>query len=1386
MSDQRWRTVTPSPYPWEREALEFIRQGLPDHDPYQAWALLEFPADDGSLNEIDLLVLSPAGFYLVEIKSWPGVLTGDLQNWVVEHEGRTRVYDAPLFLANRKAKRLKGILQRQRAAAGTPIPFVQPLIFLSHPDIEVKLEGLPRQRVCVRDLPAQGDRPARPGILKALTTGEVTGLRLAPAEPIRRPLAKVVLRAMDQLKIGQSGRARRLGDYELGNLLYESSGGVYQDFLATHITIPTIKRRARVYLVARTPGSLDRDTIRRAAEREFRILQGLQHPGFVKPDQLTEHELGPALLFDHQDGSVRLDQYLREKGPELSQGTALDILRQVAEVVRYAHRKRIVHRALCPRSVLVRDPKSPNPQVQILDWQIGSRGTESTEGGTLHVSATRHVEELVEDTAALYRAPEFAADTDEAGEQLDVFSLGALAWHLLTKQPPADTPGALWETLRDGGGLDLTAVLDGVPEELRDLVLLATHPNVSRRFDSAEEFLKRLDAVEERLTRPAEEPVVHPLEAKPNDRIGQGFTVRRRLGSGGTAVALEVEKEGTISVLKVARTPEVNARVQAEGEVLAKLRHPRIVAYYETLEIAGHTAIRTPKAGDETLAHRLRDEGTLSLDLLQRFGEDLLEAVAHLEAVGIPHRDIKPDNLGIGPFGKNDELHLALFDFSLARARLDDIDAGTDGYIEPFLKLRRPPRWDLHAERWAAAIVLYQMATGALPRWGDGKSDPALVECDATIDAASFDPSIRDPLAAFFAKSFQRNPGDRFDSTESLRLAWRQVFVAAAAPHRDPATIEADRAAVLARATMTTLCAELPLSARALNACERIGVVTVGDLLRAPLAKINLLRGVGNKTRQEISQWSQDLRVRFPQVPAQVPMPEEPAEAEQVDAYSIDALLPVVLLPDTSRNRDTLQTLRAALGLESDHWPSQTEAAKQRGKTATAISLALAAARRRWRKAKAITALRTLVQEILIQQGGVASVEELTSAVLAARGSTELEPMRTRSARAVLRAAVEAEGDSADPRYLIRRHASTVLVAGSSPLADYGLRLGAKADELACSDPLPSPSRAVTVLSKVTPPECVPPLSDARLLRLAVAASKSAALSSRQEIYPRGLDARRALQLAQGSLFFGEALGEEELRRRVRLRYPQAQALPFRPQLDRWIEDLRLELEWDPLAHDGRGGYTSRLRSGSSLTTWLVRDHPTAATPEADLLSRCRERLRQASREGAFLVLLTTPGRHRAVEAALMSQHHVNPVHLEKTLIDEMRQVAAAAKVDWSVVLRTDAAGPMAPDWPQLLTLVKRAVPAVTTAVVAAGKEATVLATYPGLLARYGQMELLEQLRDRTGRALADGHLQGLWVLIAANEQSSLPQIDSVPLPVIGSSQWLRLPSTFAEETIAV
>jgi len=65
----RWKSFAESKFPHEREALEFLAQGLPDSDPVVLYSNFEFIADDGSVNEIDALVVTRAGFFLIEIKS---------------------------------------------------------------------------------------------------------------------------------------------------------------------------------------------------------------------------------------------------------------------------------------------------------------------------------------------------------------------------------------------------------------------------------------------------------------------------------------------------------------------------------------------------------------------------------------------------------------------------------------------------------------------------------------------------------------------------------------------------------------------------------------------------------------------------------------------------------------------------------------------------------------------------------------------------------------------------------------------------------------------------------------------------------------------------------------------------------------------------------------------------------------------------------------------------------------------------------------------------------------------------------------------------------------------------------------------------------------------
>ncbi len=101
---QCWTAVAEPQFPWERAALDYVRERFPNQDPFRAWSNFEFIAEDGSINEVDLLVVSLYKIYLVEIKSRPGRVSGNAGTWIWADEGRTFTDDNPLLLAKRKAK----------------------------------------------------------------------------------------------------------------------------------------------------------------------------------------------------------------------------------------------------------------------------------------------------------------------------------------------------------------------------------------------------------------------------------------------------------------------------------------------------------------------------------------------------------------------------------------------------------------------------------------------------------------------------------------------------------------------------------------------------------------------------------------------------------------------------------------------------------------------------------------------------------------------------------------------------------------------------------------------------------------------------------------------------------------------------------------------------------------------------------------------------------------------------------------------------------------------------------------------------------------------------------------------------------------------------------
>jgi hypothetical protein len=282
------------------------------------------------------------------------------------------------------------------------------------------------------------------------------------------------------------------------------------------------------------------------------------------------------------------------------------------------------------------------------------------------------------------------------------------------------------------------------------------------------------------------------------------------------------------------------------------------------------------------------------------------------------------------------------------------------------------------------------------------------------------------------------------------------------------------------------------------------------------------------------------------------------------------------------------------------------------------------------------------------------------------------------------------------------------------------------------------------------------------------------AVSPRLELYPKGLDALRALKLAQAALAGLLRVTPEELRSRIRERYPEAAELPGHPALDDMVREAGLALTW----RDSDAAYVApeppRLessvslhRQGTVLSPFQVA--PPVETPrEIEEAFQFERRLKAAYRAPSYLVLATDPKYdHLSTARENLARHFPMTIfHCERELLAALRSLAEAKGIRWNVVLRADSAPQGSRDQVILHRLAEEAAK-VVSAKLRVRKDST-LVIYPGLLARYGQINILEPLQDSLGD-------RSLWVLVGSDRQAASPMADGHAIPA-RSSQWAWIP----------
>src|SRR5262249_52532351 len=237
----------------------------------------------------------------------------------------------------------------------------------------------------------------------------------------------------------------------------------------------------------------------------------------------------------------------------------------------YAHEHRLYHRGLSPQTLLVtlqEAPASPRPVVKIFDWQTAQRDSTSDSASRPTAEDSWQLGLFGDPQSLLYMAPAPIAGMAFDAPKLDIFSLGAVAYHVFSGRAPATSIEELHQKCRLGHGLRISDVIDGAGRELQDLIQCSTCPTVEDRLATVREFLDLLENVEIELTTPTVEEAVDPIEARANDHLPGGFVVKKRLGKGSTSVALLVEREGREGVLKIAIDSSLNERLREEGQLL--------------------------------------------------------------------------------------------------------------------------------------------------------------------------------------------------------------------------------------------------------------------------------------------------------------------------------------------------------------------------------------------------------------------------------------------------------------------------------------------------------------------------------------------------------------------------------------------------------------------------------------------------------------------------------------------------------------------------------------------------------------------------------------------------------------------------------------------------
>lgn len=722
---------------FERDVLETLRKALP-----RTWGLapnFQLKQRGHDALEYDIVLLAGHALFVIEAKEWYGRLTGDDQEWLLNHTPKR----CPMWTVNHKCKVLKTELGALASHA-----HVAPVLVV--PDgTAVRVGGSWKGSVVtLSDLAKwlQDERNVPP---------QRRGENLAPL------LASMESALQGKWAARQRQIRRRVGSYEIVETLHLESEEAMYIARRAYVEGDPSRYRVRTWKINPTGSHEDveqrKAVVRRPTEAVARIGR---HPNLL-----------PVLQFDYIDEDheffevTEWSEYGTLHGfltnverDRLTIRERLEVAEGVASALEAVHAAGIVHRNVCPTTVLIGFDRKPRLTDFDRAWMEAGR--------TVFADTENRVN-------LPYLPPELADVANyDFDTTSDMYSFGVLLYQLLTDELPFDGPAA---ALTAGGCPTKlpSEVRAGVDASIDELVLDLLRTDDFKSRLTASVALARLRSVLGMTTGGGRKELSQPsVSASTELKVGAILDGKYRLDE-------EIGKGTFAKVYRVfnldhQRTYAMKVLVDAENADLAlhefnQVRphlpdHPNIVRIVWMDRLGpplNHPYIVSEFVKGETLEPYCADERRLAWSDIKKIGIELLDALESLHAHGIYHRDIKPPNVMLELPSHRPKL----IDFNIAaKASEAKGKAGTRRYWAPDVVTAG---WGPHADLFSLGIVLYELVVHRHPFPNDRPEGGEPYDPRQVVVGVH----LADELANFLLKAVQQYAHNRFQSASEMRAA---------------------------------------------------------------------------------------------------------------------------------------------------------------------------------------------------------------------------------------------------------------------------------------------------------------------------------------------------------------------------------------------------------------------------------------------------------------------------------------------------------------------------------------------------------------------------------------------------------------------------------------